>query len=190
METKVKRGWEGSCSLFVLPPFLFFPIYCSFLNSNPLPARFLLSSPHYSLLALHSHQFSTPIFSTRLSFTYCPRLPMIIIFLHLSSHLALRCTLHQNNDPSQFGWHSNRNDSGICAGLLWSGWIPLAKRFHALLELIRRTRELLPPSHQCDTSWHSAISTRGTWNLAEEAAKQAFPMALGNNNLKTTRDTK
>lgn len=86
METKVKRG---CCRLFVLPPFFFFPIYCSFLNPNLLPPLFLLSSPHYSCLALHSHQFSTPIF-TCLSFTYCQRLPTIIIFLLLSSHLVLR----------------------------------------------------------------------------------------------------
>lgn len=102
METKVKRGWEESSRLFVLLPFLFFPVYCSLLISNLLPPLFLLSSPHYSLLALHSHQFSTPIFTTLLSFTYCPRLPTIIIFLHLSSHLALlvhsiKTTTHLNS---------------------------------------------------------------------------------------------
>lgn len=51
-------------------------------------------------------------------------------------------------------------------------WIPLAKRFHALLQLIRQRGKLLPPSHQRNLSWHAAISTGGKYNFAEAAAKQ------------------
>lgn len=92
METKVRREWrEESCRLFVLLPLLFFSIHCSFLNPNLLPPLFLLSSTHYPLLALHSSIFSAHFHLSFLlvSFTYCPRLCMIIIFLYLSSHLAL-----------------------------------------------------------------------------------------------------
>lgn len=55
-------------------------------------------------------------------------------------------TLHQNKDPSEFGWHSNRCDSSICARLLRSGRIPLAERLHALLRLTDKHRSwfLLP----------------------------------------------
>lgn len=139
---------------------------------------YLLFTPQFQSPAPSFSSVLSPLFSSGSSLTsvFYPNFHLSFLpsFIHLLSTspydhnlppslfpFGVTGILHQNNDPSEFGWHSNRYDSGICAGLLWSGWIPLAGRFHTLLQLIRHTRKLLPPSHQCDTSWHSAISTGG-----------------------------
>ena len=130
----------------ICPASFFFFLLLFIPQVQSLAPLFLLSSPLFSTGSSLTSIFHSNFHLSFLppSFTYCRRLPTIIIFLHLSSHLVLQ-TYSIKTKTQQ-------------AGLLWSGRILLAKRFHALLQF-RHTQKLLPPSHQCHTCWYAAIST-------------------------------
>lgn len=118
METKVKgEWWEESCRLFVLPVFLFYSTFPSFLSSNslptcPLPIILLWLFTHINFLPNFDLSF-LPFFIHLLSTS----LSTIIISLYLSSHW---CYGYTPSKQRPIWMHSNRYNGSTCARLWWN----------------------------------------------------------------------